>query len=70
MIQRLETRRIAPAQGIIQTEQRRTEGSGLRANYLRTLLGSGQAGSGANRESAALEADRKGSGVDREAASL
>ena len=46
----------------------RTEGSGLRANYLRTLLGSGQTGSGANREAATRAADRKGSGVDRVAA--
>ena len=41
---------------------------GLRANYLRTLLGSGQTGSGANREAATRAADRKGSGVDRVAA--
>ena len=38
------------------------------ANYLRTLLGSGQTGSGANREVATRAADRKGSGVDRVAA--
>jgi len=48
--------------------QWRTEGSGLRANYLRTLLGSGQVGSGANREAATPAADRKGRGADREAA--
>ena len=48
--------------------RKRTEGSGLRANYLRTLLGSGQTGSGANREAATRAADRKGSGVDRVAA--
>ena len=48
--------------------QGRTVGSGLRANYLRTLLGSGQTGNGANREAAAHAADGTGSGVEREAA--